>query len=864
MCEKLTRLAAFVFVLSLVAPSIGEAADPNLVGWWRFNDGSGTAAIDSSGNDHHGVLVDNPVWISGIQGGALQFTGGNHVAVPGYDGVLGSRARTSAAWLNVTKTSASIITWGPAGGGTKWAMRTHNGPAAVRVECGQGNTWATTDLADGNWHHVAAVLEDDGSPDISEVKFYVDGKLDPTAPGGTPRAINTSSGVELQIAYDLNATGRTYDGMMDDVRIYDRALSAAEIQALIDNPGVVTQALAPDPNNEGVIDTTWYTLRWTPGDLAVSHQVYIGESFDDVNEGKVQPLSTAAPFLLVGFSEPFPTGLKPGATYYWRVDEVNPSEPGSPWKGRVWEFSVRPKTAWKPVPGDGARFVDPNVDLSWDPGVGAAFFYVYFGDSFADVNSAGGAPLTTAATYDPGSLETGKTYYWRVDEADLTTVHRGKVWSFTTTTPGGGLLGEYFNTMDLSGQPILTRTDPAIDFDLGAGSPEPNLVQVDGFSVRWRGEVEVAFSEVYTFYTRTNDGSRLWVDDKLIVDKWAWVNTVVDTRGKPIQLVAGGRYSIQMEWYNEDGNAEAHLFWESASEPKAIIPSAAFSPPVRAGSPSPGNEDPSAAMAPVLKWSAGLYAASHEVYFGTDADALANATKTSPEYKGSRTLGSESYDPGVLVSGTTYYWRVDEANNDGTISEGSVWSFTVGDFLVVDDIESYNDLDEADPASKRIYLSWIDGFGTTTNGAFVGNLDVPLTERSNVHGGAQAMPLSYDNNLKFSEATMTLTAGNDWTRLSVAELSLWFRGDGANAAEPMYVALNGTAVVYHDNPNAVQIAGWTQWIIPLQRFADQGVNLTNVTSITIGFGTRGNTTVPGGTGQMYFDDIRLYRSRTAP
>jgi hypothetical protein len=111
---------------------------------------------------------------------------------------------------------------------------------------------------------------------------------------------------------------------------------------------------------------------------------------------------------------------------------------------------------------------------------------------------------------------------------------------------------------------------------------------------------------------------------------------------------------------------------------------------------------------------------------------------------------------------------------------------------------------------------------------------------------------------------MTLTGvARDWTREGVANLSLWFRGATTNAADRMYVALNGTAVVYHDNPSATQRGGWTPWIIPLQTFADLGVKLTDVTSITIGFGTRSNTTTAGGTGKMYIDDIRLYRP-TAP
>jgi hypothetical protein len=171
---KRTPLAAFAVLLSVVAPSISQPVDPNLVGWWRFNDGSGTRAIDSSGNERHGVLVNNPLWVSGIWGGALEFAAGKRVAVPGYEGILGPHARTCAAWVNVTNTAANIMTWGPSGAGTKWVMRTHN-PAVLRVECGQGNTWGTTLLTDGNWHHVAAVLEDDGSPDISELKLYVDG-----------------------------------------------------------------------------------------------------------------------------------------------------------------------------------------------------------------------------------------------------------------------------------------------------------------------------------------------------------------------------------------------------------------------------------------------------------------------------------------------------------------------------------------------------------------------------------------------------------------------------------------------------------------------------------------------------------------
>ena len=129
------------------------------------------------------------------------------------------------------------------------------------------------------------------------------------------------------------------------------------------------------------------------------------------------------------------------------------------------------------------------------------------------------------------------------------------------------------------------------------------------------------------------------------------------------------------------------------------------------------------------------------------------------------------------------------------------------------------------------------------------------------------MPVFYDNNqqgkLRYSEVEMTLSSRRDWTEEGVGVLSLWFYGDTSNVAERMYVALNGSAVVTHDNPNAVQLDQWTEWTIDLQSFADQGVNLANVNTIGIGFGNRNNP-LAGGSGTVYFDDIRLYQPTPEP
>ncbi|MBN1804847.1 MAG: hypothetical protein JW837_06320, partial [Sedimentisphaerales bacterium] len=221
--------------------------------------------------------------------------------------------------------------------------------------------------------------------------------------------------------------------------------------------------------------------------------------------------------------------------------------------------------------------------------------------------------------------------------------------------------------------------------------------------------------------------------------------------------------------------------------------------------------------------------------------------------------GSESYEPGQLEWNTTYYWRVDEANSTNADSPwtGPIWSFTTANFLIIDDMESYNDLDPSDPASNRIFLAWLDGYDDPTNGSLVGYDNPPFAEQSTVHSGNQSMPFAYDNAVGKSEATLTLTSNRNWTVNGVDTLVIWFRARATNTAEPMYVVLNNSAVVTHDSPDASQKTGWNQWSINLQAFADRGVNLTNVNSITLGIGNRANP-VAGGTGMIFFDDIRLH------
>ena len=715
MCKKLIYLISFVLVLGLVLTSVAKAADPDLAAYWKFDEGSGTTAFDSTGNGNDGIFVGDPKWVPGRLGGALEFDGDDYLNCGNGPSLQIQDAITIAFWFKV---EAFSNTWEAfmaksdsayrtsRGGGTGNA--THMGISGTST--GGGNGWfnGTVIVTGGEWHHMAATY------DGAEGKIYIDGVLDVTSPG--TGQINLSSS-DLYIGENSGATGRYLHGLMDDVRIYSRALIDTEILGIMAGGGAeYPLASGPTPADGVYHEDTWVNLSWRAGDFAVSHDVYLGDNFDDVNdgaEGTFQGNQTAT-FLVAGFPGfTYPDGLVPGTTYYWRIDEVNDTEPNSPWKGDVWSFSIPPKTAYAPDPSDAAESVDPDANLNWTGGFGAKLHTVYFGDNFDDVNNAVGGLPQGVATYDPGTLKLAQTYYWRVDEFDAFATYKGDVWSFTT--------------------------------EGAVSNPNPS-------------------------------------------------NGAVDVK-----------------------------------------------------------------QTTILTWTPGVYAASHQVFFGADKDAVKNADTGSPEYKGTRDLGAESYDPGMLEWNTAYYWRIDEVNNTNPDSPwtGILWSFTTANFLVVDDFESYNDLDPADPDSNRIFNVWIDGYDNPTNGSLVGYDTPPFAEQTIVHSGNQSMPLYYDNSVGYSEATLTLTYPRDWTEKGVTTLTIWFRGDSANSAETLYVALNGSAVVNHDNPNAAQITTWTQWNIDLQAFADQGVNLANVNTIALGLGNRNNP-VAGGSGTMYFDDIHLY------
>jgi len=265
-----------------------------------------------------------------------------------------------------------------------------------------------------------------------------------------------------------------------------------------------------------------------------------------------------------------------------------------------------------------------------------------------------------------------------------------------------------------------------------------------------------------------------------------------------------------------------------------------FYTPTHASHPAPDSAEAAVSPDASLRWRPGREAVSHKVFFSADQQAVIDGTATG------QTTTETSYDPGSLLLSETYYWRVDEVNEAASPSlwEGTVWSFSTSEYLVVDDFESYTDNE-----GSWIYEFWIDGWGIDENGSQAGYTDAPFAERNTVHGGSQAMPLIYDNSTAaYSEVVQTFEDAQDWTDHGVTTLSLYFYGPAENTVGQMYLKIDETKVNYAGSMDDLKSGQWMPWTVDLSSL---GVNLKKVKTLCIGIENAGIT------GTLFVDDIQL-------
>ena len=432
MIEKRIWLGSLILVAVLAQGSLCDEADPNLMGWWKL-DGD---AADSSGNKHDGVLYGGTEWVSGFHDGALACDGqpGTRVEMPSATPAAGfafTGAITWALWMKSPGNPTGITTLmlvGPPGAahvaGNKGLALEADGSVRLRAHSvGTALNYKSNTIANDNeWHHVAVTLQFETNGENDTIKVYLNGSL---TEGYTATDVNYNAmgNPADRVVILGHTTGwAPLNGMLDDVRVYDRALSAEEVTKLAYRPC----AYAPNPRDAAVGVVT-PLFQWKPGMGTLFHNVYLGTSPELGQQELVAPRQVLATY----YHAP---GLLPGTTYYWRVDEVDPDE--TVHTGDVWSFEVQALTAYHPSPADGANDAAPTPMLTWLPGQTATKHHLYFGDS-NDAVSKGAVGTDKGELEDPnfvpGTLESLTTHYWRVDELVVGgAVRTGPVWKFTT------------------------------------------------------------------------------------------------------------------------------------------------------------------------------------------------------------------------------------------------------------------------------------------------------------------------------------------------------------------------------------------------------------------------------------------------
>ena len=340
MFRRLAYLASFVLVLALAGRVSAE-----LVLHLPFDEGSGDVTEDISASGLQATLERDVEWTAGMFGSAVTFTDG-HVEVSGDP--LNLPQITVMAWVNPTSIQPEV----PANHWTNhnniYGKKGNNGDDSIGlslmggdgvyfyVDTGADNYLNAEDagVQTGQWQHIAATF------DGTTMRVFLDGEqVGEMAAGGSDSIIEIHHPVRIGGNPDQGTLD--FDGAIDDVKVFDLALTTGEIQQAM-RGGAAGLASNPDPAGGAADVPRDVDLNWTPGEYANTHDVYFGTVFGDVNDaGANNPLdalvsqgqtTTTFDVGVLNFSE----------TYYWRVDEVNAAPDNTIFQGDVWSFEVEP------------------------------------------------------------------------------------------------------------------------------------------------------------------------------------------------------------------------------------------------------------------------------------------------------------------------------------------------------------------------------------------------------------------------------------------------------------------------------------------------------------------------------------------
>ena len=295
----------------------GSTINVGLAGYWPFDAGSGATATDASGGGNAGVLLNGPIWTTGRSGQALSFDGVDDAVQVAHTASLNGYPLTVAAWIRTGSTTgvSGLVAKTLAGFPNGWALYLSGGnlcatyyrDAANRLDDGSGCPLRTAGFADNQWHHVAYVVDASGG------RLYVDG-VQRAVLGWTGTAGAASTTQPLQVGRYPGAPAPEFlAGLVDDVRVYGRGLSAAEAMELYTNFGAVSDTVAPVISALAVtgITPSGATVTWTTNEPSDTQADY-GRTSAYGTLTSIQPTLVTAHVQGLG-------GLSPGTTYFVRV-----------------------------------------------------------------------------------------------------------------------------------------------------------------------------------------------------------------------------------------------------------------------------------------------------------------------------------------------------------------------------------------------------------------------------------------------------------------------------------------------------------------------------------------------------------------
>ena len=970
-----------MLLLGVVLASAAHAdISEGLIGWWMFDEGTGTTVADSSGAGHDGFFVDStPEWVPGMYGTALEFDGTDKVEIPDHADFHFTNAMSVALWMQPGAEQA---------GSAKLFIKQKSGqyPYSLQYdESGQGlfaTVYAATryDTAPhipdvpGEWAHMCFTYNG------SVLILYKDGEeVARVNTSGQLQQNNLSLSIGCRLDYDQN-----FNGIIDDVRLFNRELSPEEVQqVMVDAPADVVTDPSPADGAEDVLRDV--VLSWVPVEAATQHDIYFGTDAQAVAGADTIDTTNIYRDRVIADSYIPAETLEFGKTYYWRVDEI--AHAGTVLKGNVWSFTVElfvypitnivarasssepgkepintvnsaglddtgllhsnesvgtmwlsseggeqptwiefefdrvhklyemwvwnsndslermaglgfkevkieysvdgidyvtlgatheftkalgepdyehnttinmegvaakyvrltaisnwkgifeqfglsevrffsvPVSARAPSPAPGATDVELDIMLGWSPGRDATGHDVYFSDDLqAVIDGTEPADTVTEGSYGPVSLNVGTTYYWRIDEvndAETPAIWPGVVWDFTTID---SLVVDDFESYDAEDNQIWYAWKDG----LGYGTPEmPPHYAGNGTGSAVGDENTDSFTEE-TIVHGGNQSMPLAYNN----NKQGYLNYSEAT----LTLSSLRNWTVR-------GIGELSLWFRGYPESVGSF----VEEPVGTYTMTASGED---------IWNEAdqfHYAFKQLTGVGSITARVESVENTNPWAKAGvmirETLDAGSSFIGVFitpVNGCSFQARTD--TETAAISDAAVWTdeqrFVTAPYWIKlerDVTGSFKGYFSEDGVNFQTMI-WKPNISMGSNvyiGLALTSHDVALT--------CEAV---------FSGVQTTGTVTGQWQSQDI--------GISSNSAESMYITVGNStgepAIVYHDDPAATQIDTWTEWVIPLQDFSNQGVILTDVDNISIGLGDRNNP-LPGGSGKMYFDDIRLYRLR---